>query len=120
MGGYYIIVCAWAGTTERDSSLFPIGLVLVVSFSMLFLLFARLGRGEYLIGLRASVEYYGVSSRRTGKNMGDGQVKKETRIQQHGEELIDVCFMDMADRSNYRRIKCIEIFKPCFVDLKWA
>jgi hypothetical protein len=56
-----------------------------------------------------------------GKTWGNGQVKKETRIQQHGEELIDVCFMDMANRSNYRRIKCIEIFKPsCFVDLKWA
>jgi hypothetical protein len=71
-------------------------------FSMLFLLFARLGRGEYLIGLRASVEYYGVSSRGQGKTWGNGQVKKETRIQQHGEELIDVCFMDMADRSNCR------------------
>jgi len=88
-------------------------------FSMLFLLFARLGRGEYLIGcLRASVEYYGVSSRRTGKNMGEWASKEGN---QHGEELIDVCFMDMANRSNYRRIKCIEIFKPsCFVDLKRA
>jgi hypothetical protein len=46
-------------------------------FSMLFLLFARLGRGEYLIGcLRASVEYYGVSSRRTGKNMGEWASKE--------------------------------------------
>jgi len=39
---------------------------------MLFSLFARLGRREYLIGLRASVEYYGVSSAQDkGKNMGE-------------------------------------------------
>jgi hypothetical protein len=45
------------------------------------------------------VEYFGVSSESGLENMGEmGSKEGMNRIQQH-EELIDVCFMDMADRS---------------------
>jgi len=40
---------------------------------MMFLLFARLGRGEYLIGLRASVEYHGVSSAQGMEKHGENK-----------------------------------------------
>ena len=44
------------------------------------------------------VEYFGVSESGL-ENMGEmGSKERMNRIQQH-EELIDVCFMDMADRS---------------------
>jgi hypothetical protein len=45
------------------------------------------------------VEYLGVSEDR--KNMMGMETKEGIdRIQQHGEELIDVCFMEMAERGN--------------------
>jgi hypothetical protein len=37
-----------------------------------------------------------------GKYLGKWVVKKGHRIQQHGDELIDVCFMGMADIGNCR------------------
>lgn len=46
------------------------------------------------------VVYFGVSSESGRENMGEmGSKERMDRIQQHEEELIDVCFMDMADRS---------------------
>ncbi len=55
------------------------------------------------MGLRASVEYYGVASEQgMVKNLGERVVKKGHWIQLHGEELIDVRFMDIADRGNCR------------------
>ena len=37
-----------------------------------------------------------------GKISGEWVVKRGHRIQQHGDELIDVCLMGMADRGNCR------------------
>lgn len=49
------------------------------------------------------VEYFGVLSKEGKENMvGMGSKDGLDRILQHGEELIDVCFMDMADRGNCR------------------
>jgi len=46
------------------------------------------------------VEYFGVSSEAGREYMGKMESKERmNRIQQHGEELIDVCFMDMAGSS---------------------
>jgi len=104
MGGYHIIVCACPGKKERDR-LFSSDLVLVVFVLCSLLLFARLERGEHLIPGWACVRLWSIMVdllRREGKTLGNWEVKKGNRIQQHGEELIDVCFMDMADRDNCR------------------
>jgi hypothetical protein len=72
---------------------------------MFLLLFAQLESGEYLIPGWACVRLWSISVlllSRDGKTWGEWVVKKGHRIQQHGEELIDVCFMDMADRGNCR------------------
>jgi hypothetical protein len=66
---------------------------------MFLLLFTRLGQeGEYLIPGWGCVRLRSIMVllvSREGKHW-------EHRIQQHGRELIDVCFMDMAEEDNCR------------------
>jgi hypothetical protein len=95
---------ACAGRKEGDGFLFYVDWFSWCLFMLFLRLFIRLER-EYLIPGWTWVRLWSIMvllQNKDGKMFGEWVVKRRHRIQQHGDELIDVCFMGMADRGNCR------------------